>query len=292
VRRLGWMLVLAVPLLVGCGSDDDDDAATGTGGASSGGTAGAGGEDRVPDLCNELTPYDLEDVSGKWAYLEVQSLLVTSSLTGDFNNQVVSLQLFDVTQTGSELSIASTWCDRFIVDPDAPVRAVLPEEFVAALQDATLDGSHSQDGDGVWHFEIPEWYQMQGAQLDDVTNPELIPTEPDDPAVVDQDQDGQPGMTVELQGIMQGATYVVQWSRISLDGIPVSADRIQGLLDFDAREIVLASDPALIRDLVEPSTPAADPCASFFILVRLPADADCAAIDEQRQTLFPEIPSS
>ena len=291
MRRLGWLVVLALPLVFGCGSGDDDDGAPGTGGTSGGGSAGAGGDDSVPGDCDEPTPYDLEDVSGKWAYLEVQTLLVTSSLTGDFNNRVVSLQLFDVTQTGTELSIAASWCDRYIVDPDAPVRAVLPNEFVAALEDSTLEGSYSQDGAGTWHLEVSNWYMMQGAELEDITNPELIPTEPDDPTVVDQDQDGQPGMTVELQGVMQGATYVVQWSRLSLDGIPVSEDRIQGLLDFDAREVVLASEPALIRDLVEPSIPNPDACQSFFVLIRMPEDADCTAINEQRNTLFPELPT-
>ena len=89
--------------------------------------------------------------------------------------------------------------------------------------------------------------------------------------------------------LVTGSTYVVQWSRTTLDGVPVSADRIQGLLDFDARENVLASEPAYIRDQVEPSTPAPDACASFFVLVRVPADADCAEINEQRETLFPEL---
>jgi len=281
VTRIGWVLVLA--LAAGCGSDDDDAAATGTGGTSGGGAAGSG--------CDEQPAYDLDEVSGKWAYLEVQSLRVTSALTGDFNNRVVSLQLFDVTQNGTELSIAASWCDRFIADPEAPVRAVLPAEFVAALTDSTLVGSYSEDSEGAWHFEVPTWYQIEGAELEDITDPELIPTEPDDPTVVDQDQDGQPGMTVELQGIMQGATYVVQWTRLSLSGIPVSEDRIQGLLDFDAREIVLASNPEMIRDLVEPSTPDLDPCASFFVLARLPEDADCSAINEQRETLFPELPT-
>jgi hypothetical protein len=291
VRRMLWLLALALPLAIGCGSnDDDDDAATGTGGTSGGGSAGAAGDATVPSVCDVDTPYELEDISGRWAYLEVQSLLVTSSFTGDFSNRVVSLQLFEVSQNGTELSIEASWCDRFVVDPEAPVRAVLPAEFVAALTDATLEGSYSQDAEGAWHFEVPTWYQSEGAELEDITDPELLPTEPDDPAVVDQDQDGQPGMTVELQGVMQGSTYVVQWARLSLDGIPVSDDRIQGALDFDAREIVLASEPAMIRDLVEPSTPNLDGCASFFVLVRLPEDADCATINEQRETLFPELP--
>ena len=282
MRRMGWVLLLALPWLVGCGTDDDDDDEPAAGGAS-------GGNDTVLGVCDDQTTYALEDVSGKWAYLEVQSLLVTSSLTGDFTNQVISLQLFDVAQSGSELSVASSWCDRFIVDPDAPVHAVIPAAFVAALSDGAFEGTYEPDAEGVQHFQVPAWYQTEGVELEDASNPDLLPTEPDDPAVVDQDGDGQPGMTVELQGLVTGSTYVVQWSRITLDGVPVSADRIQGLLDFDARENVLASEPAYIRDQVEPSTPAPDACASFFVLVRVPADADCAEINEQRETLFPEL---
>ena len=193
MRRMGWVLLLALPWLVGCGTDDDDDDEPAAGGAS-------GGNDTVLGVCDDQTTYALEDVSGKWAYLEVQSLLVTSSLTGDFTNQVISLQLFDVAQSGSELSVASSWCDRFIVDPDAPVHAVIPAAFVAALSDGAFEGTYEPDAEGVQHFQVPAWYQTEGVELEDASNPDLLPTEPDDPAVVDQDGDGQPGMTVELQG--------------------------------------------------------------------------------------------
>jgi hypothetical protein len=295
VRRIGLMLVvLSLPLALGCGSDDDDDnddAASGSGGSSAGGASGTAGNDTVPSVCDEQTPYDLDDVSGKWAYLEVQTNVVTSTLMADFTNQVVSLQLLDVTQSGTDLSIESSWCDRFIIDPDAPVHAVLPNEFVAALPDATLEGSYSSDADGVWHFEVPEWYQTEGVVLDDVTDVDLLPTEPDDPAVIDQDEDGQPGMTVALQGALQGATYVAQWSRISLDGTPISEERIQGLLDYETRENVLASEPAYIREAVEQPMPDPDPCTSFFVLARLSADDDCVLVNEQRETLFPELPA-
>ena len=134
-------------------------------------------------------------------------------------------------------------------------------------------------------------FRVQGATLTDMTDPDSLPTDPADPRLVDQDGDGQPGFTITLQGAVDGSAYVAQWSRVELDGRPVAADRIEGLVTFDARQNVVASEPAFIANMVSQPIPDTDRCVSYFVLARITADTDCTAINAQSATLFPGMPT-
>jgi hypothetical protein len=291
-RVLALISVLA-PLAAGCSGGSSD--GTGSGGSGGNGepSAGAGGSSgNVLNVCDDAPPADLADVSGRWAYLEIQTNVVRSSYMDDFITQVISLMLFEQTQTGNAFVAQASWCDRYTHEPDAVVRSVLPDGFVDALEPLTWQGTYERDSDGVWRYRTEPLYWTQGAVLDDPTDPSGMPTSPDDPNVVDQDADGHPGVTVALQGMIDGIIYVAQWNRLELDGRPVSQDRIEGLLTLEYRQSVLQSEPAFVAEVVANPVPDPDPCVSLFVLARIPDDADCAWISDQRGVLFPGIPAN
>jgi hypothetical protein len=277
-------------LVVGCGGGSSDGASasavggSATGGAT-GGPAGAGGAGAGAPACPGEQPTTvLADVSGKWAYLEVQSSLVLApAYAQPFSNLTISLMLLDQAQAGTDVTGQGIFCDRYTYCPTAPT--ALPDAFIQALPSLTYQGSYGADGS----FGFGPVYWAQGATLTDLTDPSSLPTTPDDPRVADADQDGMPGVTVVLVSPVAGKLYVVQWSSVTPHGTSVASDRIQGLLDYAAREVVLESDPASIKAMSPTTSVDPDACHSTFKMVRVAADMDCATLKAQELTLFPEL---
>ena len=127
---------------------------------------------------------------------------------------------------------------------------------------------------------------MEGDELaDPATDP--LPTDPTDPAVVDQDADGKPGMTLRLTGLVDGEIYVVQRGYTAASGAAESADEVRGHVDFVSEQVILESDPTSIKDLASQAATDTTPCASFFRMKRLDAGSDCAFVIASFATLFP-----
>jgi len=280
-------------LVIGCGSSDGavsgNAAASGGGGGQSGGETGgqaaaAGGwpGDAVCASGQLATP--LTDVSGKWAYLEVQSSLVQAPAYAEaFSNLVISLMLLDQTQTGTDVTGQGTFCDRYTYCPKAPT--AVPDAMVRALPVLSYQGSYGSDGS----FGFGPVYWTQGATLTDPADPSSLPTNPDDPRVVDADQDGMPGVTMVLVSPVSGKLYVVQWNSVKPHGASVAPDRIQGLLDYNAAQVVLESDPPTIKLMSPTSSVDSEACHSTFQMVKVSADTDCTALKAQELTLFPDL---
>jgi hypothetical protein len=274
-------------VLVCCGCSSNSDPAA----ESSGGSPGLGGAAGAGAGCSDRPAVSLDDVSGSWALLEIETSVQTSSYMDDFHNQVVSLFRLEQTQTGEGVTAEAICCDRFARQPDGAVRSVMPADFGSMIDPFTWHGTFSQDGSGMGRFQLLPHFFVIGATLDDPSDPSELPTDPTDPRVVDLDANGQPGFTVFLQGAIQGSVDVVQWSSVAMEGRPTATDRIEGLVTFDAQQNVLASEPEFVRNVVAQPIPDSDPCVSFFVMARVPEGDDCAAITAQRATLFPGLPA-
>ncbi len=280
------LLILAC-LVVGCGSSGSGPAAT-SAGATGGGGAGVesdGSAGAWPDLCAvspAATP--VEDVSGKWAYLEVQSSLVQAPAYAEpFSNLVISLILLDQTQTGTSITGQGSFCDRWTYCPTAPT--ALPDALLSHLPVFSYEGSYGADGS----FGFGPVYLVLGATLADPTDPSTLPTSADDPRVVDLDQDGNPGITVVLIKPVPGKIFSAQWIRMKPQGVTSAPDRIEGLLDFSSQQSVLGSDPALIAQMSPTSSPDRQACHSTFRMVRVADGTDCATLRAEELTLFPDL---
>jgi hypothetical protein len=278
------LLVIAF-LAVGCGSNSTGGTPPGQGSGGNGGQGGAGGAWPGAAVCaGGQATSPIADVSGKWAYLEIQSSIVRApAYPQPFSNLVISLMLLAQTQSGTQVTGQATFCDRYTFCPDAPT--ALPDSFVPHMPVLSYQGSYGADGS----FAFGPTYMVQGATLADPTDSTSLPTTIDDPRVSDQDQDGNPGVTIVLIRPVAGKMYVVQWSWIKPHGASVAPDRIRGLLDYDSKQNVLESDPALIKQMSPTTSVDTEPCHSTFQMLRVPADADCATLKAQELTLFPEL---
>jgi len=227
------------------------------------------------------------DLNGSWAIRTVASRYVPATgLTSAFYTRTDSVLLTSVTQTGTDVTISAAYCDQSAdTDSTALAYVIIPDSYVKSLKPFVVRGTYAMGSAGADVILLPTFIEVQGATLADPTN-DPLPTDPSDPAVTDQDQDGNPGITIKLGGIVSGDLYVVQRQKSELTGIAVSSDRVEGHYGFTSEQNILTSNPTALKTLAA-QTAIADPtlCASTFTMVRVQATWTCIDVNAAT-TLF------
>jgi len=114
-----------------------------------------------------------------------------------------------------------------------------------------------------------------------------LPTEASDPRVVDQDEDGHPGVTVHVSGMASGAIYVVQRQQVAYDGGVRNDDgSFVALASDHSDQSVIGSDNPLLDQNV-PTEPNPDPSLSTITLVKVGEPYDCDRAVDEAASLFP-----
>jgi len=235
-------------------------------------------------VCGSLDGRDLPDLSGRWAKYMVQTSSIKMPIFGDISDtEVRSLLLVEAEQNGTDLTLTMTACAIEMVSEDAIVETIMPDAFVAALETAIRPGLLIPKGDSI-SVHAPPFYELRGVDLE---NPEEdpLPTDPEDPAVIDQDNDGFPGMTIRLKGAISGDLYIVQRSWTQIQSTEISEDRISGYVVWGEEQVHLGSTSEVLRSVAVESWVKDDPSAHTFEMVRAPK-ASCESIVEDQSELF------
>jgi hypothetical protein len=288
MRRAQFPLLLLIVLSTGSGCSNSE-ASDETGGGGTGGTADSIEQPEAgKSICEDaLPPVAVDDISGKWAYVEVQTQVVNvPGFTDPFRNLVITLQLWDLAHESTDVTGDVDVCNRYV--RGGVVETSLSDDFINSIEDFEITATY-EDG----AFDVDRFYLLLGTTLADPADKDSLPTDADDERVFDQDGDGNPASTVRIQGLgLDGRIYNVQWSTMAPSGATVSEDRIEGLLHFDATENVLGSDPELIASLSPETTPHPDGCFSTFQMTRLDEDATCETVVGSLLELFPDLEST
>lgn len=164
-------------------------------------------------------------------------------------------------------------------------QTLYPAAFVESLSVQTRQGTLSANQVGAT-FTAGPYATLVGVELGSPLT-DAIPTSPDDPAVVDQDQDGFPGVTVHVvQDLLgEGDVYVAQRTITSLEGTVASTSRVEGLLDATSEQSILDAS-AWWLSLPTNSRPDDDPSHSWFVFQEVDSGATCVDVMDQRATLF------
>lgn len=131
-----------------------------------------------------------------------------------------------------------------------------------------------------------------GIELDDPAN-ERLPTDPDDPRIIDADGDGNPGITssIEVGDGLRGEIYLARREIFAYDLTQESPDRLVGTITDGSEQLVIgASDPIF-------AVPAQweqldDPERNPVIWERVDDDLDCDGLAAVRDELFPPNPAA
>jgi hypothetical protein len=145
----------------------------------------------------------------------------------------------------------------------------------------------TQDGDTL-RFERSEAVVIAGAQLANA-NLDLLPTDGSDKRLVDQDADGNPGVTasVKVNFLIKGDIYVVQRLRTSAKGTVTAGKVFQGVpRALTEQSIVGASNPILKVSVT--LTPEFDAPENKALWVPVAAGTTCDQVLAKRKQLFNE----
>ena len=228
------------------------------------------------------TPPTLE---GTWAMLQVYPRIAQLPLVGESTQTSYVVQLVDVEQDGMSLVMMDRYCFTVIDESSSLATTQIPDAFMHSLRPQPRTAILHDEG-GETRFDQAPYLEVRGALLE---YPEIdeLPVDPDDPRVVDQDGDGFPGMTVNvnLLGLIEAQIYVVQRVQYQLRGVVISTDRVEGLIDWTDEQVVLAATSSLLTAGAE-STPDPDPAKHIFVMLRAQEDWTCEWLRENWRQLF------
>ena len=224
-------------------------------------------------------------LSGRWVMLQVYPRIALVPMVGASTQTSFVVLQVDIGQDVLSLEMSASYCFTVIEESSPLATTEIPDAFMQSIRPAP-DSARLQEGDGQFTFQQGTHLEIRGAVLD---NPETddLPTEPEDPRVFDQDEDGLPGMTVNitLLGAMEEQIYVVQRFQYELEGAVVSPDRIEGLIDWADEQVILAAtNPMLLAG--SKSQPDPDPGKHVFIMLRAQEDWTCDWLREHWREVF------
>jgi hypothetical protein len=296
VRRIVAGLSLAMAATA-CGGDGADPAdATGPVGSTitsaSEPAVAAPTEDLVPITSSTAAaavtdpPGDVlgRELVGRWAHYDIVAYedgvlktLIISYGFNDFsidNGQIVDTAQFCFSEQRTDQPIETSLSD-------AATQAIKPPSTPVEVDVV----------DGVLRIRRPVTPTPVGIRLDDPAN-ESLPTDPEDPRIVDDDGDGNPGITVTIRvsDDLTGELYIARREIFAYEAFLVEPDLISGTVTDDSEQLVIgASDPVFAgsgSDWVQHR----DLTKSPIILRRVEPDWDCDRLVAERDALFPPTP--
>jgi hypothetical protein len=247
----------------------------------------APGEDLVASVndASDGTGTDMvtqnSDYLGTWAQFQ-HAATITDSPIGQFNTTIHTLHLVEVTQEGDGSLVAHHIVCDIQAESTSAISAdtIVPDSYIQSL----VPYSRSVVFDAVGGtFTGARVTEVKGCVLSDNENEDL-PTSADDSRVTDQDNDGNPGMTIQVSGAINGDLYVVERNWTELNGT-MTGMRIDGLLTWGVEQNKLGqSNMILSMDI--PSWVDPDASKSYFEMVQITAGDSCIELLTKKDSLF------
>jgi hypothetical protein len=263
------------------GADASDPVATPDAALASNNTCVDGGA--VASSCTSKPALaSVPDLSGIWILETIGAQVVTApGYAQPFHIKSLSVILAQVLQTGNAVTFAGQYCDRIQQDdPRNPAKVVIPDAWRLTRSLYERSGTFAADEAGIWTLKMPAYVEVFGARLSDLAC-ESLPVEPTDLRMVDEDNDGSQGLSVQLSGLISGALRSVQRQSTALTGLVVDSTRIEGGMAYLSDQSVVDSSPIGIKTLYAGSKAFADPsdCASTFVMVKVPDGTNGGEVD-------------
>ncbi|MBM4359960.1 MAG: hypothetical protein FJ096_17795 [Deltaproteobacteria bacterium] len=219
-----------------------------------------------PARASERGPF-----TGRWAFQQVTTTVAEVPVVGKVYATTTAISVHKLKHKGERLKGKGRLCKLDLDSGSAFVKTIMPAALLKALPPPRIDARLADESGGL-HFSQARQTIVLGAKLDNPVG-DALPRVLTDPRVFDQDEDGEPAVTVRVSGIVTGDIRVVQRSWTELVGERVSPERIEGSIRFGNEQAILDATASMLK-----SPPASTPdfARSRFKLVRLPDKATCS----------------
>ncbi len=267
--RWAWLAAaVALVTLTACGTSGD--------GASGGG---------VTDATTATDAPAGEELVGRWAHYDVvayeEPLMRTLIVSFGFN---------DFSIEDGQLVDAASFCFAEQVT-DQPIDISLSDVATQAIRPPPTPVSVSEV-DGVLRVQRPSTPTPVGIRLDDPAT-ESLPTDPADPRIVDDDGDGNPGITVVVRfgGTDEAQLFIARREIFEYDVTLTNPDELTGVVIDSSEQLVVGATSDLLLTTDAQWTQYPDLSRSPIILRRVSDDWDCDRLRAERDRLFPPTPA-
>ncbi len=237
--------------------------------------------------------------NGKWAMLNFTTSNVETDLGGILGTQkststTSSYFLVELTDNGDgSVGAVGTACETLIDSGSNLLTVTISDNYIAHVKPMIWDFTTILDRGGVG-FDVTASDILTLNGVKDLADPlnDPLPTDKSDTHIYDQDDDTNPGMTVNCTGNIPmvfngpGTMYTIQRTVNTMVGESKDDMRIEGALAWESEQVVLeASNSVLLND----KTVTPDLANSWFKMVRLiDQNWTCAEIKANKDTLFPQ----
>ena len=189
---------------------------------------------------------------------------------------LIGIALLDAEWDHSDFYFTERFCDfRMNLVEDIDFEIIFPEKAIEAIPVEQHHAVMSGFGAGATFTSDPA-LDIYGGDADAMADPfdGPLPTEPDDPLVVDFEDDGKPGVTTKVNGFVQGDIYVLIRLMRLLEGTFTTDELIEGSIESKAEMNTLGAEPILLDCQLDLARQPA-PDMNRFEMVRLEGGATC-----------------
>lgn len=267
--------LVALVALTACGGGATQD------GAGAAGSVAVAGGDQQADGQAVLGA----ELVGRWAHYDVvayeEPFMRTLIISYGFNDfSVDDGSLIDTAQFCFAEQVTDQPIETFL--SDAATQAIKPIPTPVTVE---LDS-------GVLRLRRPPTPTPVGVRLDDPAN-EALPTDPADPRLVDDDGDGNPGITVlvRFDGGSEEQLFIARREIFEYDVTLRGPDELDGVVTDRSEQLIIgATNEALLATDAQ-WTQYPDLSKSPILLRRVTPDWDCDRLRAERDRLFPPNPT-
>lgn len=265
---LAAALATSLLLATGCSSDEPSDGAAAP--ASSTTTTRA----EVPGA----------ELVGRWAHYDIVAYEDDLMKT-----MIVSYGFSDFTVEDGELIESDQFCSADQIS-DQPIETAISDTATQAIRPVPTPVEVSGEP-GARRVKRPGTPTPVGIRLEDPAN-DVLPSDPNDPRIVDDDGDGNPGITVTVRigDGFEGELYIARREIFAYDLVQDGPDSLRGTVTDGSEQLVIGASDPLLETTDAQWVQVPDRSLSPILLVRVGDDWDCDRLMAERDTLFPPDP--
>ena len=226
-----------------------------------------------------------EELVDRWAHYDV-----VAYEGGTLKTLIVSYGFNDFDIVDGELVDSTQFCFSEQLT-DQPIETSLSDAATQAIKPPTTPVDVDVV-DGALRVRRAATPTPVGIRLDDPAN-ESLPTDPNDPRIVDDDGDGQPGITVTIKVTddLIGELYIARREIFAYEVSLTGPDTLEGTVTDGSEQLVIGASDPIFADSGDDWVQYPDLSKSPIILERVAPDWDCDRLASERASLFPPTPA-
>lgn len=225
-----------------------------------------------------------ERLAGRYAHYDVVAYEST-----DMKTLIISYGFTDLAVVDGELEATESFCSSEYRS-DQPISVDLSDVATSAIRPVPAITTLTTNSDGRASVSRPATPTGIGVRLEDPAN-DPLPTDPNDPRIADDDNDGNPGVTASItvaEGL-EGEIYLARREIFAYDVDEQADGSLTGEVTDNSEQLVIgATNDAFITQAEWIQYP--DRSKSPIILIPVEDDWDCERLMAERDDLFPPTP--